>query len=380
MQLSPNLFKHLFVTPQKAPCMSLYMPTYRSNPDKEQNIIQFKNLVKEMEKSLLKKYSQNETASFLRPFYKLLNNGRFWQYPLDGLVMLATPDHVRVHRLQRTVPAVSVVAQQFYIKPLLRVLQSSDSYQVLGVSRDKVCLFQGNRYQLDSLQLDRHVPATIEQALGEELPEARLTVASYGGTNAGSAMYHGHGGRKDSIDTDTKRYFTQVDRAILAYHSRPSRLPLLLGALPEHQSVFREVSHNPWLLEERLLTYPGSLENGLLNEQCWELIRPHYINRLNDLVDEFKTAQVKNRGSVDLEYVAEMAEFGRIKTLLIDADRRIPGIYNNGKIKVGDISNPETNDLLDDLSEVVIKKSGEVVVVPGNMMPSETGLAATFRY
>lgn len=380
MQLSPNLLKHLFVTPQTTPCMSLYMPTFRSNPDKEQNIIQFKNLVKEMEHSLRQKYSQSETARLLSPFYKLMNNSIFWQYPLDGLMMLVTPEHVRLHRLQRSVPAVAVVAQQFYMKPLLRLLQSADRYQVLGLSRDKVCLFQGNRYKLDSLELDSHVPATIEAALGEEMPEARLTVASYGGANGGNAMYHGHGGSKDSVERDTRRYFLQVDRAILTYHSRPSNLPLLLGALPRHQSLFRAISHNPWLLKERLNTYPGSLENGSLKEQCWDLIRPYYINRLDNLVEEFKTAQIKNRGAVDLEYVAEMAEVGRIKTLLIDADRHIPGIYHEGKIKVDDLSSPDTNDLLDDVGEVVLKKSGEVVVVPGDMMPSETGLAAIFRY
>ncbi len=380
MQLSPNLFKHLFVNPQTPPCMSLYMPTFRANPEKDQNPIQFKNLVKEMEQSLLKKYSRREMIGFLLPFYNLLNNHSFWQYPLDGLMVLATADHVRIHRLQRSVPAVAIVAQQFYFKPLLRLLQSADRYQVLGLARDKVCLFQGNRYQLDSLELDRHVPATMEAALGEEMPEARLTVASYGGTNGGSAMYHGHGGRKDSIDTDTRRYYIRVDRAILTYHSRPSKLPLLLGALPEHQSVFREISHNPWLLKDRLNTYPGSLENGSLKEHCWELIRPYYINRLNHLIEEFKAAQIKNRGSIDLEYVAEMAEHGRIKNLLIDADKRIPGIYTQGKIKVDNLSSPDVNDLLDDLCEIVLKKSGEVIIVPGEMMPSETGLAATFRY
>lgn len=380
MQLSPNQFKYLFVNPQHPPCMSLYMPTFRANPDKDQNAIQFKNLVKEMEKSLLQKYSLRETTRYLSPFYRLLNNRGFWEYPLDGLVVLATPNHVSVHRLQRTVPAVAVVAQQFYFKPLLRLLQSADQYQVLGLSRDRVCLYQGNRYQLDSLELDKHVPATIEAALGEELPEARLTVASYGGTNGGSAMYHGHGGRKDSIDTDTRRYFLQVDKAILAYHSRPSKLPLLLGALPEHQSIFREISHNPWLLKERLNTYPGSLANGSLREQCWELIRPYYIDRLNHIVEEFKAAQIKNKGAIDIEYVAEMAENGRIKTLLIDADRQIPGVYKAGKIHVDSLANPEANDLLDDLGEVVLKKSGEVVIVPGEIMPSETGLAAIFRY
>ena len=42
--------------------------------------------------------------------------------------------------------------------------------------------------------------------------------------------------------------------------------------------------------------------------------------------------------------------------------------------------NPKVNDLLDDMGELVMKMGGQVVVVPTGKMPSETGLAAIFRY
>jgi hypothetical protein len=38
------------------------------------------------------------------------------------------------------------------------------------------------------------------------------------------------------------------------------------------------------------------------------------------------------------------------------------------------------DDLLDDLGELVLTKSGQVVVVPAEMMPSTTGAAAIFRF
>jgi hypothetical protein len=51
-----------------------------------------------------------------------------------------------------------------------------------------------------------------------------------------------------------------------------------------------------------------------------------------------------------------------------------------GAVEPGALSHPETDDLLDDLAEIVLRRQGQVVVVPAERMPSATGLAATYRY
>jgi len=35
---------------------------------------------------------------------------------------------------------------------------------------------------------------------------------------------------------------------------------------------------------------------------------------------------------------------------------------------------------LDDLGEIVLRKSGEVIVVPAERMPTNTGVAAIYRF
>jgi hypothetical protein len=51
-----------------------------------------------------------------------------------------------------------------------------------------------------------------------------------------------------------------------------------------------------------------------------------------------------------------------------------------GNTQKKDLSNPDVDDLLDDMGELVIKMGGQVIVLPIDKMPSETGLAAIFRY
>lgn len=44
------------------------------------------------------------------------------------------------------------------------------------------------------------------------------------------------------------------------------------------------------------------------------------------------------------------------------------------------MEDPEVNDVLNDLAKMVFRSKGEVVILPRERMPSETGVAAIYRY
>ena len=115
----------------------------------------------------------------------LAADAAFWNHTLDGLAVLGGPDLFNVYRLQRPVHELAVVADSFHIKPLVRIMQSADRYQVLALNRREIKLFEGNRDVLDKIALAPGVPQTITEALGEELTEPHQTVASYGQGPAG---------------------------------------------------------------------------------------------------------------------------------------------------------------------------------------------------
>jgi len=366
-----------------APCLSLYQPTYRHHPDNQQDVIRFKNLVKQLEQSLRQKYSTREIRPLMEPFQDLERRHDFWNHTQDGLAILAAPDLFRIYRLQRPVAELAIVADSFHTKPLLRITQSADRYQVLGLSRGAIKLFEGNRSALDEIDLDPGVPQTITDALGDELTEPHQTVSSYGGVGGSAgAMRHGHGGKKDEIDNDAERFFRAVDRSILERHSRPSGLPLILAALPEHQGVFEKISNNPFLLPERINVYPDAVSIDRLRELAWNAVEPRYNARLTQVVDEYEQAKPKGLASDELAEIASAAAFGRVMTLLVEADREIPGHLDSatGHIEFANLSDPQIDDLLDDLSEKVLEKGGQVVVIPAERMPTKEGAAAIYRY
>jgi len=371
------------VGPHEAPCLSLYQPTHRRPPEKKQDPIRFRNLVKELEASLQQAYPASETRLLLKQFDDLANDLDFWNHTLDGLAVLGGPGLFRVFRLPRPVAELAVVADSFHIKPLRQFLQTIDRYHVLGLSLDRIQLFEGNRDGLEEVELAAGVPRTIADALGTELSEPHLTVASYGGVGGSSnAMHHGHGGKNDEMDIDGDRFFRSIDRAVLEHHSRPTGLPLILAALPQHHHRFQSVSQNPFLLTEGIPVNPEAVSNEKLQTLAWQVVEPQYEARIAKLKDDFEQARATGRGSDNLQQIAEAAASGRIATLFIEADRPIAGhlVEGTGKVVGGALTNPRVDDVLDDLGELVGKMGGEVFVISAETMPTRKGAAAIYRY
>jgi hypothetical protein len=369
------------LAPQTPPCVSIYLPTHRGYPQTQQDPIRFRNALRAAEESLRRGFPKSDAAALLARLARYADDADFWIYAGDGVAMFAAPEHFAVFKLERDVPERTIVAPSFHTKPLLRILQSADRYQVLAISRAEARFYQGNRDTLERVPLV-NVPTTVEEALGEELTEPFLKAGSYGGLGgSGAAAFHGHGSKKDEVDLDRDRFFRAVDRALTQHYSRPSGLPLLLAALPEHQTHFRRISHNPLLIDAGIETNPHGMSVEDLRASAWQRIEPRYFERLARLKDAFCEAKAHGLGSDEPERVALATVEGRVGTLLLEAERSLPGrIDESGRIQPGDLADPDIDDVLDDLAEAVLRRKGEVVVVPRERMPSETGLAATYRF
>lgn len=340
----------------ESPCISLYQPTHRSHPDNKQDPILFRNLLHDLQKTLEEKYSKREVPVLLKPFETLIDDADFWNHRTEGLAVLSAPGVFEVFDLLRPVEPFVSVADSFYVKPLLRILQSSDRYQILSLSRHDVKLYEGNRDALDTIEL-QGVAATQADGLGR--------------------------GAGHDEDADLERYFRLVDQAVLEHHSRPTGLPLMLAGLPEHHAAFRAVSHNPFLIDTAgIRVNADTLSMEALRVQAWGMVQPYYLDRLAALVDNFGLERSRGLGSDDVAEVAGAVAVGRVAVLLVEADRKLPGRVDavTGAIEPEGQSAAEASDVLDDIAEAVLRTKGEVVIVPAERMPSQSGLAATYRF
>jgi hypothetical protein len=381
--LTKELVKEL-LSAVKNPCISLYMPTHRTHPGNIQDPILFKNLVRQLEESLLQKYSGNEVKEQLEPFHKLANDGEFWNHTLDGLAVFGATGLFKVVGLRKPVDELAMVADSFHTKPLRQYLQSVDRYHVLGLTLHGLRLFEGNRHSLEEVELTADTPKTITEALGDELTDKHSVVGSYGGVGGESTnMHHGHGGYKEEAEIDAERFFRVIADAVYENYSKPTGWPLILAALTEHHSLFQKVSKNPFLLPKGIAINPESISTDKLIGMAWEIMEPAYLLKLDRLAERFGQAQANGKGSDEYKEVAVAAVEGRVDTLIVEEDRIIAARITNlvtGNTQKKDMTNPKVDDLLDDMGELVTKMGGEVMVLPAVKMPSQTGLAAIYRY
>jgi hypothetical protein len=381
--LTQELIQKLLAAEQ-GPCLSLYMSTDRTHPEDLRNPIKFKNLVSQMEESLLQKYSANEAKEYLEPLKDLVKDNNIWNDTKDGLAVFSAKGMFKVVVLHKSVEELAMVADSFHTKPLWQYLQSLDNFHVLGLTLHDIRLFEGNRRSLSEVELHADVPGTITEALGNELTDKHTTVASHGGSGGdSSSMHHGHGGRKAETEKDAERFFRVVANTIYEQYSKPSGWPIILAALSEHQSLFQKVNKNPLLLPNGIAINPSSVSPDKLAIMAWEIMEPEYNLKLSGLVASFEQARANGKGSDDYKVIAAAAVEGRVEMLIVEADRIIPVRITNlvtGNTQKKDLSNPKVDDLLDDMGALVLKMGGQVMVLPPGKMPSETGLAAIFRY
>jgi len=363
------------------PFVSLYQPTHRHFPEKKQDPIVFKNLLRQIENSLKQQSDNDFIERIMRPLYQLEDDQDFWNSTSDGIAVLAAKDKCVVYHLHGPVKELAVVANSFHIKPLVQAFQSVESYQLLGLSRTRCNIYMGNRYGFSKIVTGSDFPSALEDVVGEQSGEPYSAQGYFAGTSE-PGVYHGQGDKKEGDDKDTEKYFRYVDRFVFENYSKPSKLPLILVALKEYHSLFGGISHNPYLLEEGVNISYDSLEMEEFIGKALEIIEPINAIKIHKLMESYEDAEAESLGSSDLAQVVKAAYDRRVETIFIEENRIIPGKidYDTGEIKLCDSSMPDCDDILDDLAELVLKNGGAIWVFPREKMPGHTGIAAIFRY
>jgi stalled ribosome rescue protein Dom34 len=119
-----------------------------------------------------------------------------------------------------------------------------------------------------------------------------------------------------------------------------------------------------------------------MTKRAWSIIEPLATKRSLNLIDLYRSAATRWNGLDDIVQVAHAAVEGRIDTLLVEDQREVPGKIHpvTGDITFDDLSQPDIDDVLDDLAVMVMSMKGTVHVLPAQAMPTATGVAAILRY
>lgn len=360
------------------PCLSLYVATHRTQPERRDDPTHFRVLVRTLTESLEKDYTPVQITSIMEPFNALLNDEAFWNQRKEGIAMFRTSDMFVTHHLDRPVPDLAIVANSFHLKPLLRLLETTDRYHVLTLTSERVRLYVGDRDGLSEVHLGPDVPLTINEALGRELGERHFTRSNSGNTPRSIPHTTIH----DEEEIDLERFFRIVDRSVIQHASHPSGLPVILVGLPEQVSTFMRVKHNPNVLLESVGTFPESLDMKALVERSWSIMEPYIQRQSKHLIDNYHEHAAHARGLDHINDIATAAFAGRVETLMVDANKQVAGALDltHERVDYDSTAQPASGDVLDELALLVMQKGGKVLVLSTEHMPTTSAAAAILRY
>lgn len=363
---------------ESGPRLSLYLHTHRTQPERRDDPVRYRALVRRLQESLENAYDPATVESLMAPFKELSNDEVFWNARKEGIAVFCAPGFFEAHHLDRPVPDLAIVADSFHVKPLLRIVQTLERYHVLAITRERVRVFEGDRDGLDVLDLGPDVPLTIEGVLGEEHTERHFSTSNSGGTLRAVA----HSTTQDDVDIDTERFFRAIDRIIMENVSRNSGRPMILAGLADQISLFQKVRKNPNILLEGIPGHPDGISHKELVRRAWAIIEPYVQADSKRAIASYRAAAAKELGLDDVVPISHAATEGRVATLLVEATRQVPGKIDpaTGDVVFDDLDQPDINDVLDDLAVLVLRKGGKVLVLPTEHMPTATGAAAVLRY
>ena len=175
----------------------------------------------------------------------LVDDDEFWRFQARSLAVLATPEETLTFRLPNALEPLSMAADRFFIKPLLRAITVPQSAYVLALAQGAVRL----------VEVSGDLPSVAVKVDG--LPSDAASAVGKASINDRSASGRIHGAEGQKVRM--RQYARQVDQA-LRDRLAGGETPLILAAAQPLDAIFRSVCTYPHLVAESIAGSPELLE------------------------------------------------------------------------------------------------------------------------
>lgn len=365
----------------ETPHVTVAVPSTALPSERQENEIRLKNAIAEADAQLQTLgLDDRRRGAVLGPLIEARDGGTFWpEEPLDGgLAAYTTGSGLTRITLPQRPRELTVVGWRFHLKPVLQAKSLTGPFALLAISQNDVRLFEGDCRGLRQLDLAGRAPRSLEESAGHDLTEPNLQHHA-GHRGSSEAIYHTHGGGKDDVTPELKRFLREVDSAVqdLLPHRET---PLLLAGVESLLALYRQVSDLPGILEDELHGNVEHLSAAALYERARELVEHRHVQDDRDaavtLADEVGSGSAID--SIDAALLAALE--GRVSEIVVAGDREDWGYVDEGAHEVRHRDELPREDLLDRAAVETWLHGGRVRVLPAEALPGERLICASLRY
>lgn len=365
-------------------CVSIYIPTYRAGKEVDQGHqqIALKNELKKATNMLIKhKGSKAMAQEYLRPIELLLDEVHFWRNQSDGLAIFLDQKSIRYYRLPIDFKSTTYVGDHFYLKPLLPFFTGDGSFYILKIDMQSVSFFKANKYSITKIDVQDLVPTRLEEAVGYQVEEGVLQTHAVG-VGSNDMIFHGHGVGKDDEKIEIEKYFRSIDKGIKELITN-EETPLIVACQNQYFAKYKKVSGYSNLVNENIDSILQDDDPYQIHEKAWRTLGDYFDQDRKEALNTFSKRLSEGRASDTLEDIISASFEGRVKTLFVNNEEEIYGLYDpTFRTTIVDEEKSTSNASLLNLAAInSFSKGAKVYVMTPEEMPvAESLVNAIYRY
>lgn len=345
-----------------SPVISIYMNTHAFGRSSAQDGVRFGDLVDELARTLGKNGNGN-TKQLLAPLRTLSRDNGFWQHQYGSIALFGNDQGWECFVLRNEGVETVAVNDTALLLPLMPHVIEVPPFLVLALSKNRVRLLECDEEV--AIEVDRgNIPASFDDALRYEDPQAQLQFHSPGGVS----IAHGHGIGDEVAKERLDRFLQAVDRAVVAREGTPVR-PLVLATVDYTATRYRHLSKYPSILDTHLAGTPDRTSAQDLHRAALALIQAN--ERMIRTAEIERVRALVGTGNVEThaDEIAESARAGRVATLfLADGD----GLFRENGLDTDSRGSAINHALVE-----TVRHGGEVVLAPSPLLDGVDAFAVT---
>jgi hypothetical protein len=362
------------------PAISVYLPTHTAGREIRQDATRLKNLLSAVAERLAASRRKAEVDALLAPAESLVADHDFWRHQEQGLGVFLAPGFDRVHKLPIAVPERFMLGGEFYIRPLLPLIDDSEPFWLLTISAKHTRLYQGSRWtfaEVTGIDLPQGVGEIRGITQYEETHHAMPT-----GRRGTLAHAQSFGEAPDELRKSELIEFLRRVAAAFEPHLKGNPAPVIVAAHPQIRGHFRDIAGWKEIQPNGISENPDALRPDELRHRAFALAEKQLAESRAAALDRLNALLGTGRATTNPEEIVRAARRAQIDRLFLSGEEQLWGRYDEAEDRLTVRDSPAEGDieLLNDAALMTLRHSGSVTVLAPRALPEGSPAAAILRY
>ena len=366
-------------------CVSLYIPTDRTNPDPRLNSIRFKNSVNKAITQLAAiKVDKATSDSLDRVCEELLADSMFWKEQQESLAVFVAGDWIDWYTLPIKIPDLLMVADHAYVVPLAPIVAKQQVFFVLELDRDHTKMWRSNHKNLEVVEV-ANLPKSVDEVTGVEANERQFQFHTGTDSPRGdkrAAAFYGGSSWKDDKDRYLERFLKAVDKAVTVY-LKETGYPLILSGVEELVVTYRQITRSSQVRKETLPKIADPNRTSYeLHRRGLAIMEKIVAEKQDQALTAFFEEPRTERRLTLLPEILRQTTQGKIGTLFVAENARLWGTFDAETLTLIQETTqlPRSAELYNLAALLTLRNGGSVIVLPAEKIPGGSLIAAVSRY